>query len=55
MVNGIRTSMPHGLNKGRGSKLCVGSQVQICVQDTILPDVFSPKVRGVYYTQELYN
>ena len=27
MVNRIRTSDPSGLNKGRGSKFCVGSQV----------------------------
>ena len=27
MVNGIRTLYPHGLNKGYGSKFCVGSQV----------------------------
>ena len=28
MVNGIRASDPHGLNKGDGFKFCVGSQVQ---------------------------
>ena len=28
MVNGIRTSDPDGLNKGRGSKFCVGSQLR---------------------------
>ena len=28
MVNGIRTSASHGLNKGRGSKFRVGSRVR---------------------------
>ena len=27
MINRIRASDPHGLNKGHGSKFCVGSQV----------------------------
>ena len=27
MVNGIRASDPHGLNKGCGLKFCVGSRV----------------------------
>ena len=28
MVNGIKASNPHELNKGHGSKFCVGSRVQ---------------------------
>ena len=28
MINGIRASNPRGLNKGRGSKFHVGSQVR---------------------------
>ena len=28
MVNGIKTSNPHRLNKGRGSKFCVDSRVR---------------------------
>ena len=28
MINGIRTSDPHGLNKGRGSKFRVGSRIR---------------------------
>ena len=26
MVKGIKTSNPHGLNKGQGLKFCIGSQ-----------------------------
>ena len=28
MINGIGTSDPRGLNKGRGSKFCIGSRVR---------------------------
>ena len=33
MVNGIRTSDPYGLNKGRGSKFREGSRVQQTPED----------------------
>ena len=33
MVNGIRTSEPRGLYKGRGSKFCVGSQVRQTLEE----------------------
>ena len=52
MANGIRTVDPHGSNKGRSSKFCVGSRVRQTPKET--RRTYRPKRCG-NSTKDEYN